>query len=338
MQPQRRMRQRDLGVLLRVLQLRTGPCRSVHLDSSPTTSSHEGVGKAGRSGSSFTSRATVAMSAWAMLCRGAVELRELPFDLMAQLRQKCTPCPPERLQLLFGAANFFAHHLELAFPFGLRLTQQHLGFALGLFPDLGPQLLGTHQRFIDRLVAILKAAQLLAGHAQLRFALLMRARQPLQFFGDLLAELIDARAIIATQRVAEVVAPRIECCEMEATVCHDPLTRSGSTAKQHSPQTHVRRPFLNRDLVIIRHPHAEPAGFVAGRHQRGARLPRPTEDLPQHRLRSIEGRHGHDAADAKASHGGQLIGQRRHVAWLDAVFGRLPADVDLQEDIQRRLA
>src|SRR5262249_7616914 len=89
-----------------------------------------------------------------------------------------------------------------------------------LFADLAAQLLRRYQRVVDRLVALTEGTELFVKTARFGVELLVDARQPLELFGHLLAELIHTLGIEAAQRFSELVAPNVGGRGMEGFVDH----------------------------------------------------------------------------------------------------------------------
>jgi hypothetical protein len=78
--------------------------------------------------------------------------------------------------------------------------------------------LRADQRIVERLVALAEGAELLVEPARLGVELLALAREALELVGDLLAELVDTRLVVAAQRRPELVPPRVDRGEVECVL------------------------------------------------------------------------------------------------------------------------
>src|SRR6185437_10218490 len=93
----------------------------------------------------------------------------------------------------------------------------------GLLANLAAELLRRDERFVDRLVALAKGAELLVKAARFVVEVLVDAREPLQLFGHLVAELVHPLGIVAAERLAEIVPAHIQRREVKSLVDHADL-------------------------------------------------------------------------------------------------------------------
>src|SRR5262249_8916644 len=103
---------------------------------------------------------------------------------------------------------------------GTRFAKDELRFPLRLLTDFVAKLLRRNERLVDGFVALAKGPQLFVEAARLGLELLVDARQALQLFGHLLAELVDALWVEAAHGFAELVPSNVEWREMKRFVNH----------------------------------------------------------------------------------------------------------------------
>ena len=95
-----------------------------------------------------------------------------------------------------------------------------MGFAISLLADLRAQLLRGDEGVVQRLVAFAKGPKLLVEPLCLLLEVLIRPNEAFDLGRDLIAELVDARFVVAAQRRPEIVPADVERCEMKGFVAH----------------------------------------------------------------------------------------------------------------------
>src|SRR6266550_2498887 len=128
-----------------------------------------------------------------------------------------------RLVLALGLAEprarFRFRHARLlqpAFRLGLRLANDDLGLALGGGARVGTQLLRRHQRFVHRLLALAKRAQLVGERREPLFEHRALADHALQRVGHPHPEILDPERLVAAQALAELLLADVEGRQVEA--------------------------------------------------------------------------------------------------------------------------
>jgi len=166
-------------------------------------------------------------------------------DERAHLREVRATRALERLQLVLHLAHFGARRFDVPLAFCLRFADDEGRLALRLLARLLPHLLRGDERLVQRAVALAERAQLLVEGARLLVQILVHACQALHLVGDLIAELVDARGIVAAQRATEVVAPNVERCEMKGFVdhgCRAPCRSASRAPKRMLPRRTIVAP------------------------------------------------------------------------------------------------
>jgi hypothetical protein len=138
----------------------------------------------------------------------------------AHLRQVAAPRPLQDFQFGLHAAYFRANFFEEALTLTLCLAHDEHGLALRLFLGFLAQLLGRNESVVHSAIAFAKRAQLFVKRARFLIEILIDATQSFQFVGDLIAKLVYAGWLIATESVAKIVTPYIERREMESFINH----------------------------------------------------------------------------------------------------------------------
>ncbi len=131
--------------------------------------------------------------------------------------------PDERFHLVLNRAYLSPCRFDDLVAFGLGFTKDELCLLVRLLANVPTQLLRGDQCFVERLVALTKGTELFVEPFRLVLQFLALLEEVLHLGGDLVAELVDARLVVATQRGAEVIPPDIQRSQMKGFVFHGVL-------------------------------------------------------------------------------------------------------------------